>query len=468
MRTSRAVWKSTSVPDRLRVVRAFRHRLADDPGALAATVNASWRLDPTTTLTAEIQPLLDACRFLEREASRLLAPRRLGRRGRPFWLFGSTVELRREPLGSVLILGPANYPILLPGVQALQALVAGNTVLVKPGRGGAPAVLRFSEMLLEAGLPEGALEVLPEAVAAGIEAIDAGVDKVVLTGSAATGRDVLTRLAGTTTPAVVELSGCDAVVVRADADLDLAARAVAFGMTFNGGFTCIAPRRLLVHRSVVEPFEKALVAQLAGRPAIPTTPGALGAVAEVFDDALARGARCASGQRPEAGAAGEPILLADVPRDASLMQADLGASIAGIVSVDGDDDAAELVATCRYRLGATVFGGETAAAALARRLDVGVVVVNDMIVPTADPRVPFGGSGASGFGRTRGAEGLLEMTTSRTVIVRGGKMRPHLGPTSADDAALFEHFIRLAHGRGLGSRLRAMVGVIREGRKRSR
>ena len=120
--------------------------IAEHAGQLAEA-SASARLRPTLeSLTAEVLPLAEACRFLEREAGKLLAPLRLGKRGLPLWLAGVRSEIQREPFGVVLIIGPGNYPLLLPGVQLIQALVAGNAVLLKPGVGGTdrgPSIVRL-------------------------------------------------------------------------------------------------------------------------------------------------------------------------------------------------------------------------------------------------------------------------------------------------------------------------------------
>ena len=116
-------------------------------------------------------------------------------RRRPLWLVGSKVELRREPRGVVLVIGPSNYPLLLPGVQVLQALVAGNAVLLKPGAGAGPAAQVVADQLAAAGLPDGLLQVLGEEVAQATSAMAHGVDLVLLTGSLATGRAVLEGLA---------------------------------------------------------------------------------------------------------------------------------------------------------------------------------------------------------------------------------------------------------------------------------
>jgi delta 1-pyrroline-5-carboxylate dehydrogenase len=125
----------------------------------------------------------------------------------------------------------------------------------------------------------------------------------------------------------------------------------------------------------------------------------------------------------------------------------------------------ELHATCRYGLTAAIFGDEDEARAMAQVLRVGSVLVNDLIVPTADPRVPFGGRGASGFGVTRGAEGLLEMTAVKTVLVRRSGSLKHLDATNDEQATMFAAMIGVLHGRTWTSKWKALRELIRETRR---
>ena len=398
-RTAQAKWAAWPVSARLRTIRALRHAIAARSAELVAAV----RGEPGKTsrpaaeiLSAEIVPLAAACRFLEREAAAILGVRRLGPEGQPVWLAGVGAEVRREPLGLVLVIAPANNFLFLPGVQTAQALAAGNAVLWKPGLGGLPAALAFARLTAAAGLPPGLLTVLPEDPAAGREAMAAGVDKVLLTGSAATGREVLAKLAQRLVPATLELSGCDAVFVLPGADLDRVARAVRFGLALNAGTACIAPRRIFVPRGL----------------------------------------------------------------------AALGLKIS--VTIADPEEALAADARCPYALGASIFGPEAAALALAGRVRAGVVTINDVIVPTADPRLPFGGRGESGFGVTRGPEGLLDLTVPKVVAVSRKRRPPHLDPPHPGDAELFGAYLRLAHGGGPRARLRGAIDLARAVFRRKR
>lgn len=396
-RAVQAEWAAVPLPERLWRLRSVRHRLAEKADDIVRSVGRP----EAEVLTSEVLPLADAIRFLEREAARILAPRRLGSDGLPAWLGRVELEIRREPLGLVLILAPSNYPLFLPAVQALQAVAAGNAVLWKPGRGGFAAARAFADLTVLAGLDWRLIKVLPEDEETGRAAVAAGPDKVFLTGSAATGRTVLAESGRRLIPTVAELSGCDALFILPEADAshrERAARAIRFGLDLNGGTTCIAPRRVFVPRP--------LAAELEAR-------------------------------------------VADLFPELSLMPvADMG-------------EALEIASRCPYALGASVFGPEAQARAFAGRVRAGVVTVNDVIVPTADPRLAFGGRGESGYGVTRGAEGLLEMTAVKAVAVRRGRWLPHLEARQPGDEELFRGWLAAAHGDGLRARIAGAVRLAR-------
>lgn len=460
-REAQKEWALRPLDRRLRVVRALRHRIAGHAGELAAAARAGRERPEAEVISSEIIPLADACRFLEREAPGLLAPRLLGRDGLPFWLRRVEAEVRREPLGLVLILAPASYPLFLPGVQTIQALAAGNAVLLKPGRGGLPAARALAGLLASAGLDENLLQVLPESPETAREAIAARPDKVLLTGSAATGRKVLAELAAGLVPATAELSGCDALFVLPGADLDRVARAVRFGLELNGGATCIAPRRVFVPRDLARPLEDRLRTLVSRLPETALDGETTLRVRALVADALARGARLL------AGGTGPQILL-DASPGMEILRSDLSAPVVSVVGVSTRREALSAAAGCPYALGASVFGPEEEARELAAEVRAGVVVVNDVIVPTADPRLPFGGRGESGFGVTRGAEGLLDLTAVKVISVRRGRWLPHLEERRVEDGELLRGYLRAAHSEGSWRRAGGFAIMLRAALRRRR
>lgn len=460
-------WGALPVKERLRVIRRFRHLLAARAVELAEHAGAGpgFSRPLSEVLSAELIPLADACRFLEREAPWLLAPRRFGRTGRPAWLRGVVSEVRREPVGLVLVVAPSNYPFFLPGVQALQALAAGNAVLWKPGRGGRRAALAVAGLLAAAGLDGRLLRVLPETAAAGREALSSCPDKVLFTGSAHTGREVLLRAAAARIPVVAELSGCDAVFVLPGADLDRVASCLCFGLALNGGATCIAPRRVFIPAELAPGLEERLAARVPHLPAAWLDLATLGMARGLVLDALDQGARLLAGSSVRPGAERatpfRPLVVLDASPAMELLREDLFAPVLAVVPVAGTPEALAAAAQCPYALGASIFGPEAAALALAGQVRAGTVTINDVIVPTADPRIPFGGHGASGFGVTRGAEGLLELTVAKTVAVRRGRWLPHLEARQPEDGDLLHGYLAAAHGGDLRERLTGVGRLLR-------
>ncbi len=459
-RAAQSEWSALPIQRRLGVLRRIRHGLAAQAQELTALVAASSGRPTAEALSGEVLPLLDAGRFLERQAARSLAARRLGIAGRPLWLNVPASEVQRVAYGVVLILGPANNPLFIPGVQCLQALAAGNAVWLKPGTGTGAVAERFARIAADAGLDPRLLQVWPDSTEAGREAAAAGVDKVVLTGAAETGRTVLAQLAPRLTPATLELSGSDAVIIRADADLAMTVNALLFGLRFNHGTACIAPRRVFIQRERAAELEANLIADLQPLPLSTSCNAPAQAAAEAVIEALGLGARLLTGKLGSDGALAWPVVLAGTRPEIRMMRESYGLPILTITDVDSDDQAVAGINACPYRLGAAIFSAnETAARKLAGQLHCGVVTINDLMVPTADPRLPFGGYGMSGYGVTRGLEGLLEMTRPKVITISRGSWRPHFDTALTSDECGFHQYLQIGHAGSALKRLRAFIGL---------
>ncbi len=468
VRLAQRAWARTPIAARLRILRRFRAELATGARELAATVGThavgSLERSEADTLVAEVLPLAEACRFLEREAEWVLRTRREGTGARPFWLRGVDVEIERAPLGVVLLIGPGNYPLFLPGAQALQALAAGNAVLWKPAPAGVACAHAIRVMLIASGMPPELLQVLEPATQAATGAIRAGVDKVFLTGSATTGETVLHELAAATTPSVMELSGCDAVFVLEGADLPRVVDALAFGLRLNGSATCMAPRRVFAARALARELAVRLHVALGALRPVPVPPHTAALLGECLDDARFCGAQVLLD-----GVAGEhgtvsPTLLAEVSPEMRIAQTDVFAPVLSLLPFRSPEEAARMHERCRYALTAAIFGPERPARLLAASITAGTILLNDVIVATADPRVPFSGRKRSGFGVTRGRDGLLEMTVPRAVVRQRSRSRVPYQPTTEAHGALFAGYLRAVHAGGWRERLaglRAMGQAMR-------
>ncbi len=465
-------WAARPLVERLQTVRKARHWIAANAGVFAKAISLDLARTEADTLVTELLPLLEAMRFLERYAGKLLAPRKLGNTGRPFWLTGVHSEIHRDPLGHILVIGPANFPLFLPGVQAVQALVAGNAVTWKPGTGGQKVAMLLEHALREAGLPRGVLHITDESVQAAESALAHHPDKVIFTGSFDTGTRILSTLARTATPATMELSGADAVIVLPSADLALAAKAVAFGLRLNGAEVCMSPRRLVATRETLKALRPLLQAELAKIPPVQASARIADTLTRLLAEALAAGASqvntspLVAQQNADPAELLHPILIDHATPDMAINRTDLFAPVLSLIEAPSVLHMADLVNDNPYALTAAIFGAPREAETLATQLRVGTVLINDLIAPTADPRVPFGGLRHSGFGTTRGAEGLLEMTSAKTVLIRRKGTTRHYDPLGPGDLPLFTGLIGALHGGSAGERWRSLKQVITAGRNR--
>jgi acyl-CoA reductase-like NAD-dependent aldehyde dehydrogenase len=475
-RRAQADWTGRPVRERLRPVRAFRHLFADMADDLCAAVGAEIGKQPAETLGGDVLPLADGCRFLEREAAALLKPRKVRLRSRPIWLWGQRDTIHRRPHGVVAIIGTWNYPLFLNGVQMAQALTAGNAVLWKPSEVSTHSAPLLHSLLLRAGYPANLVQLLPATREAGVAVAEADVDHVVFTGSAATGRKLAARLGERLVGSTLELSGCDAMFVLPDADVDLAARAAWFGATGNHGQTCIAVRRAFVHRAVAPAFVEAIRKQLAAAgPMRLATEGQVRQAERLLTDAAARGGKVlapsetnlAPGDSP--GVTFAPRVIADATPDMAVCREDCFAPLMAVLPFDDLADALKSDAECRYGLGSSIFTRDRRAALdIADHLRTGMVTVNDVVAPTAHPATPFGGRGLSGWGSTQGPDGLLGMTVPQVVSVRGGRLRPHYDPAGPPDgpmAQMLSGLLQWCHARSAGRRWKGFWRLIKAGRK---
>ncbi|MCX5329410.1 MULTISPECIES: aldehyde dehydrogenase family protein [unclassified Streptomyces] len=340
----------------------------------------------------------------------------------------------REPVGVVAAFAPWNAPVIL-GVRAVAApLAAGNTVVVKASEDAPIACGLFvADVLREAGLPDGVLNVVTNAredAAEIAEALiaDPRVRAVNFTGSTNVGRIIGEHAARHLKPAVLELGGKNSVIVLDDADVDYAVDAVTFSVFMNAGQICMSGDRILVHESLAEEFTRKFTAKTAslqaGDPNHPhTVVGPLVAasaaqrVAALVEDAVAKGAKVLTGGGKPDGAVHPATVLTDVPKDAEIYHAEAFGPVC-VVETFSDDDTAVAVAndtenglTCGI-----ITENATHGLAVARGVRTGIVHINDQSVAD-EPQAPFGGFKASGYGRFGGRWGIEAFSNTRWVTI---------------------------------------------------
>ncbi len=471
LRNAHERWKKTSLRERASLARKFSTSLAENGRWLHDAIQTPQRRDYRETLSSELLPLADSSRWLSRNLPSLLKDRFLASLGAPMWLGKVSSVVRREPFGVVLVIGTWNYPIFLVGVQMLQALVAGNAVLVKPAADCEAVTERLLKLFIQSGFPEDVIAVLDSSVESAQQSIRSGVDKVILTGSTESGRAVLRSMAESLTPGVMELSGCDAMFLLPDFDEKRVIDALVFSLRLNGGATCLAPRRVFVPRDRLDPIGRKLATAVAEIP--PTTLQAstktklkdlLSNYSGLDYRNLGAFSENAKLQATEASLQGFPTILSPASTDEAIAKCDIFAPIIMLIPYDKIEDAAKMDSDCSYALTASIFGNPHAASQLALKVRAGTITINDVIAPTADPRLPFGGVGHSGFGSTRGMEGLLEMTYPKVISTRWGNTLRHLEAPAPRDEMVLEGLLQCRHAPTFRSRfqgLRKIVDAIR-------
>ncbi|GAB4180645.1 MAG: aldehyde dehydrogenase family protein [Rhodocyclaceae bacterium] len=350
---------------------------------------------------------------------------------------GYTVLTVREPYGVTGHIIPWNYPLQIFGRSVAAALAAGNACVVKPSEDACLSLLRLAEWMAEAGLPSGAINIVPglggEAGAA--LAGHAGVDHISFTGSPATGTRVAQAAAVHHHPVTLELGGKSPQIVFADADLDAALPVIVNAVVQNAGQTCSAGSRLLVERSRYDEVLDRLGAAFSRLRVAPAQAdldcgplirsGQLDRVRGFLDEARRDGLACAAEGQIVADAPAEgyyqaPVLLRDVPAGHRLAQEEVFGPVLAAMPFESEEDAARLANSTRFGLVAGVWTRDGARQLrLARALHCGQVFINNYGAG-GGVELPFGGMKSSGHGREKGIEGMLSFTTLKTIAIRHG------------------------------------------------
>lgn len=437
-------WRTSLIRERIQWARRFRTLIVDNADELVALIQAETHKPAFEAFAADILALISACKWHERHSRRLLGPHRIA--GRPAWLPGIRSVQTREPLGRVAIIATWNYPIQLLGIQLVQAIMAGNDVVVKPSERTPRSQARLVELARQSGLPSGALELRPAAREAGQQMLESErFDHIIFTGSTRVGHHIALAAAETLTPTTLELSGCDSALVFADADARLAARVIWNAVTMNSGQTCMAPRRVLVHRDVYAAFLAALAPLAAGARLLRLIDDSAAALTfELARESVARGARSLSGvlESPK-GAFLRTLAVVDCPPDAPLATTEHFGPALAVVPLATDADMLAVHARVDQKLVTSVFTRSNARAhALTAQLGSSIVSINDAVLPAGHPGITLAGHGASGWGASRGRDGLLSMTRSVTITSTSGLFRTPPETPNAAVAANITRFMK--------------------------
>jgi acyl-CoA reductase-like NAD-dependent aldehyde dehydrogenase len=461
-RRAQAGWEALGFDGRAAVMKRCQKWVSDNAERVVETIVSETGKAYEEALLAEVGYAEAAFAFWAKNAQKHLAEERV-RSASPF-VKGRKLIVRYVPLGVVGVIGPWNYPLNNSFGDCIPALMAGNAVLLKPSEVTPLTSMLMGEMLRECGLPDNVYQVVPGYGETAQALIDE-VDFVMFTGSTATGKKVMERAARTLTPVSLELGGKDPMIVCADASLERAANAAVHYSMQNAGQTCISTERVYVEEPIYDEFVRLVTDRVrALRQGVPGGPGStdLGAmtsppqsdiVERHVEDAVEHGARVlvGGGRRDENGHFFEPTVLVDVDHTMACMREETFGPTVPIMKVRDAEEAVRLANDSPYGLQASVWTKDTSKGErLARRIESGVVTVNDAQVNYVALEVPMGGWKQSGLGTRHGAAGIRKYTNAQTLLVTSFapmKKDLHMMPYTPRRTRFMARLLKLVYGR---------------------
>jgi acyl-CoA reductase-like NAD-dependent aldehyde dehydrogenase len=434
-RRAAGIWAATPAVERARVLTRLRDLILERASDLAETVSSGMGKPLLEALCFDVGMVVEhledhiahAGEYLADQAVALPAPG-AGRNRRAL--------VRHTPRGVVCVISPWNFPFELAMTPAVAALAAGNAVVLKP-TSAAPMVGEAIERLFNDAFKDwpGLAQVVhgPGKLGTVLATAD-GIDFVVFTGSTAVGRKLQGELAPLLRPALLELGGCDPMIVCEDANVARAANAAVYGRFCNNGQVCAAVKRVYVHASVAKPFIEQVVERTRALKLGPYTDPAsdlgplandrcIGNLRTLLHDALDKGAKLETGGFPaiQAGFYWPPTVLSNVDHSMKIMKEEAFGPLLPIQIVMDDEEAIELANDSEYGLDAYVFSGDLARAnRIADRLNAGSVDINEVIVNYTIRDLPFGGVKQSGMNRCHGPIGLRLFTEYKSMVIDDG------------------------------------------------
>lgn len=438
-RSAQHHWAALSFRERGRFILRAREVALDQLEEIATLISRETGKPATEAISMEIVPTLDLMHYFAEHTKGLLdqRPIDIGQYG----LMGRSSYVVYKPLGVVGIISPWNFPWATPLDEIVMTLMAGNAVVVKPSEFTPLTALKIAAVFKQAQLPDGLLEIVTGDGSTGAALVEAGVDKIIFTGSVNNGKRVAQAAAKHLTPVVLELGSKDPMIVLEDAKLENAARAAVWGAFCNSGQVCASIERCYVHESVAQEFIDLVVketSQLKQDKAsvesidigAMTNERQLQIVEEHVSDAVGRGAHVRTGGHRIDNVPGwfhQPTVVTNVDHSMKLMRDETFGPVLPIMTFKTEEEALKLANDSVYGLTASIFTSDIARGRrLAEQVEAGTVMVNEVVYTHAVAQTPWGGVKQSGYGRTHGRLGLFELVTPQHIHVNAVPAVPDL------------------------------------------
>jgi acyl-CoA reductase-like NAD-dependent aldehyde dehydrogenase len=462
-RAAQPGWEALGFAGRARVMLRMQKWLLDNAERVIETIVKETGKSWEDAQLAEISYGANAFGFWAKNAEKYLADDKV--KSSAVLVKGKKLMVRYRPLGLIGVIGPWNYPLTNSFGDCIPALMAGNSVILKPSEITPLTSLLMLEGLKECGLPENVFQVATGYGETGAALVDQ-VDMIMFTGSTATGKKVMAKAAETLTPVSLELGGKDPMIVLSDADLERAANAATYYSMQNSGQTCISVERVFVEEPVYDEFVAKVTEKVkAIRQGDPsggagtvevgsmTFPKQVDIVESHVNDALAKGAKALTGGHRGSGKGYyfEPTVLVDVTPDMECMREETFGPTLPIMKVRDAEEAIRLANDSPYGLAASVFSKDVGRGeAVARRIEAGAVCVNDAMLNYSAIELPMGGWKASGLGHRHGAGGIRKYCAQQALLVSRFNMKRdlHMFPYTKKNTDRLMKAFRFLWGRG--------------------
>lgn len=450
-------WRETSFATRRKFVMSAREVILSELDEIARLISDESGKPVAEALSMEIAPVLDLMQYFARNAQKILKSRKINIG--LYAALGRYSKIVYQPLGVVGIIPAWNYPFSIPLGETAMALMAGNTVVLKPSELTPFVGLKIREIFAKAGLPENVVQVVTGDGRAGAALVEAAPDKIMFTGSVATGKKIAESAAKNLTSVVLELGGKDPMIVFADANLELAAQGAIWGAFCNSGQSCSSVERLYVEESVAEELTRKIVEktknlrQDSGDKET-TDIGAMSSerqlklvenhVAEFEKD----GAQILTGGKRNANLAGtffEPTVISGATNKMRAMREETFGPTLPIATFKTEEEAIRLANDSEFGLTASVWTRDLAKGKrVAEKIEAGTVCVNEVLYTHGIGQTPWGGFKNSGNGRTHGTFGLLELVQVQHIHVNRLAILPNAWwlPYSPHAVETFRGFAR--------------------------
>ena len=439
---TQSVIESFSVTERVHEILKLRDYIIENRESIIDRIVEETGKSRLDALTSEIFEVCDVIDVFRKKAPKILADKSVDT---PIVLMGKKSKIVYNPLGTILVIPPWNYPFYQCMVPAILSFLAGNATIIKPSE-VTPLKGLIEEIISKNGFIENAIQVVYGSGVTGSKLIAEKPNKIHFTGSGKTGRKIMAQAAEMLIPVDLELGGKDPALVFEDVNLERTVNGVLWGAFTNAGQSCTSIERCYVHESIFDEFVNSLT-QKANKLRVSTpnrniknvsdcdlgcttTPFQLKIIQEHIEDAVNKGAKVLCGGKSESNHF-PPTVLVNVNHSMKIMQEETFGPVLPIMKFKTEEEVVDLANDSVYGLSASIWSKDLQRAnRVMRKLQVGNVSINNHMLTEANPNLPFGGTKESGFGRIKGEEGLVAFTNSKSVLIdkQSDLIEPHWYP----------------------------------------